>query len=331
MIWTLTNGLRGHETIVRGVAACLTKSLATEVVCKRCVAPAPWSWVAPYGPAPYCKNNPELVPPWPKILLACGRTALPIARHLRKISGCFTVAMQNPKLSTSAFDLVWAPIHDQLSGPNVISTLTAPHELTPTILEKEAKIFARDFIDLPRPFIAVMIGGPNAVYDFGYEDGLRLAKDLEALVLAGAGLALTLSRRTPDVLIKLLEQRLAPAIAKKQALIWRNEACNPYRAMLGLANGIVVTGDSINMIGEACLPAVPVHVFYPSGGSRKFDRFYHEMTIEGYIKKLNIDILIADMNAPAKQVKRKSLNSTEYVSATILDAFQQQHSQGTKI
>ncbi len=36
---------------------------------------------------------------------------------------------------------------------------------------------------------------------------------------------------------------------------------NPYFAFLGLADAIVVTGDSMSMLTEACAAARPVHIF----------------------------------------------------------------------
>ena len=60
--------------------------------------------------------------------------------------------------------------------------------------------------------------------------------------------------------------------------LWDNEGANPYHAMMGLAEQIIVTADSVNMVGEACLPGVPVQVFNLRGGSAKFNRFHHALT-----------------------------------------------------
>src|SRR5262249_1170230 len=42
---------------------------------------------------------------------------------------------------------------------------------------------------------------------------------------------------------------------------WAARGDNPYLAFLGLADAIIVTGDSISMLAEACATGKPVHIF----------------------------------------------------------------------
>lgn len=56
-------------------------------------------------------------------------------------------------------------------------------------------------------------------------------------------------------------------------VLWTGEGPNPYYAFLGLAEAILVTADSVNMVSEACGTGKPVHIIPLEGGSRKFRRF----------------------------------------------------------
>jgi uncharacterized protein len=48
----------------------------------------------------------------------------------------------------------------------------------------------------------------------------------------------------------------------------------------------IVTGDSVNMTGEACATGRPVYVFTPSGGSAKFSRFHDALRRHGATRPL---------------------------------------------
>jgi len=59
------------------------------------------------------------------------------------------------------------------------------------------------------------------------------------------------------------------------AYIWDGTGDNPYFGLLGLADAIVVTGDSVNMISEACTTGKPVYIFELAGGAgSKFSAFH---------------------------------------------------------
>ena len=82
-----------------------------------------------------------------------------------------------------------------------------------------------------------------------------------ALAETGASLMITASRRTPAALRHALEA----LAARHGGFFWDGTGENPYVALLALADAIVVTADSFNMIGEAAATGVPVLVFEPSG------------------------------------------------------------------
>jgi mitochondrial fission protein ELM1 len=51
--------------------------------------------------------------------------------------------------------------------------------------------------------------------------------------------------------------------------------------MLGAADAIIVTADSVSMISEAAATGKPVHIVELDGGSKKFARFHQALRDAG--------------------------------------------------
>jgi hypothetical protein len=117
----------------------------------------------------------------------------------------------------------------------------------------------------------VLIGGPNGAYRFGEAEMREFAGLLvKAARERDASLLVTPSRRTGKANVKIL----ADALKDVPSFIWGGTGDNPYYGMLGLADEIVVTCDSVNMVSEAMATKKLVHVFDLPGGSEKFSRFH---------------------------------------------------------
>lgn len=275
-VWVLTNGMAGFETQAIGIAEALG---ATPEV-KRVAPPPPWKWLAPYGPA---APQPGIAPPWPDLLIASGRQSIPYARMIRRQSSgrTFTIVLQDPRVAPAYFDIVWAPAHDRLEGPNVLTTLASPHRLTRGRLDTEAARFAAAVAHLPRPRVAVLLGGSNAVYELNEETAAGIAAQLAALTEQGAGLMVTPSRRTGPAQTATIRK----ALEGKPAIVWDGTGDNPYFGFLGLADAVIVTCDSVNMVGEAAFTGKPVHVIELAARRKnkaaKFRRFLEAMYESG--------------------------------------------------
>jgi mitochondrial fission protein ELM1 len=83
----------------------------------------------------------------------------------------------------------------------------------------------------------------------------------------------TPSRRTGEAQTRIIRE----ALKGKPALVWDGTGDNPYFGFLGLADAVVVTCDSVNMVGEAAFTGRPVHVVELDGDSAKFRRFLDSM------------------------------------------------------
>ena len=281
--WVLTPGHAGMEN----QAVALAEAVGLPYTVKRVHPRRPWTWLPPgWWPWPLAALGADSDPveaPWPDLLITCGRRAVPYALSIKRQSRGRTtiVHIQNPQTGLAPFDLVVPPRHDHLHGANVLQTEASLHRITPPRLAEAGEAFAAQLAHLPRPLVAVLIGGSNACYKLTPEVISALAGQLRALCLEqGVGLAVTPSRRTGADNIAALRQ----ALATLPAVIWDFTGANPYLGYLALADAIIVTCDSVNMVTEACATGKPVHVVSLPGGNRKFNEFHAHMRAAGYTR-----------------------------------------------
>ena len=280
--WVLTDGKAGDEVQCLGVTDAL--GLTPDI---RRVAPRPaFAWAMPWGPidprdAPAREGSP-IRPPYPDLLVASGRRAVPYVRAVRRLSRghTYTVILKDPRNGSRAADLVWTPEHDRLRGDNVLVTLTSPHRISAGRLASARAAPDPRLSSLPHPRVAVLAGGDSRHHRFTPDDIARLVRDLEALMRAGATPMITASRRTPAPLRDALKQ----LAARSSGFFWDGDGENPYLALLALADAIVVTADSANMVGEAAATGAPVLVFEPSGGHPKLRAFIRGLERHGAVK-----------------------------------------------
>jgi uncharacterized protein len=303
-IWVVTDGGAGYEVQALGIAEAL--GVAPEI--KRVKQAAPWRWLAPWGPA---MEWGDIRPPWPDLVLAAGRQSIPYARLIRRASHgkTFVVVLQDPRVPPHWFDFVWVPAHDRLRAPNVFPTIVSPHRLTPERLLGEAHRIAPHIDHLPRPRVAVLLGGANGVFKFDEAAAARIGRDLSDIAKRyGAGLMVTPSRRTGERQSQIIRERINDA----PAVMWNGEGENPYFGYLGAADVILVTCDSVNMVGEAAGTGKPVYVIGLEGGSAKWDRFLGAIYAHGAARPFKGEI---------DSWTYVPLNATEEIAGAIVDAL----------
>lgn len=270
--WIISDGKAGHEIQCRGVARALGVEAEVKRITPNMVAKltAPWGLVG--RAARFGREGSLFAPPWPDIALAAGRLTIPYIRALKRKAGfsTYTVVLLDPRMPANCADLIWVPAHDTRRGANVISTLTSPHGFSPERLGELRSTVPDEIAALPRPRVAVLIGGPNGAYPFTDHDASRLGKVLEAVSRSGAGLMISPSRRTPTAFLAQIDA----ATANVPRIFYDGKGDNPYADFLAHADHFIVTADSVNMAGEAAATGKPIHVFEPDGGGLKFSRFH---------------------------------------------------------
>ncbi|WP_439497626.1 mitochondrial fission ELM1 family protein [Bosea sp. (in: a-proteobacteria)] len=280
-IWVLTDGKAGDEVQCLGVAERLG---ATPEV--RRVAPGrPWAWLMPRGPidpreGPDRPGSP-IRPPFPDIVIASGRRAVAYLRAVKKASNgrAFTVFLKDPRIGTTAADLIWVAEHDRLRGDNVLVTVTSPHRLAPGQLGAAKRHPPPALAALPGPRAAVLVGGDSRHHRFRPDDVVRFAGLLDRLAASGVALMGSRSRRTPAA----LDKAVAEVFARHGGWWWDGTGPNPYVPLLANADAVVATADSTNMIGEAAATGAPILVFEPHGGHGKLAKFLEALKRQGAV------------------------------------------------
>jgi len=281
--WFMTTGEAGFRTQARGLASRIAgdaRELTVDLA-------RPWRFLpAALVPSPLNRLSPfsdQPAPPWPDLLVSCGRRAAAVALAVKRASGGRTLAIhvQNPLIDPRAFDLVVAMDHDGLVGPNVLSVPTALHDVTPARLGEAAKLWRKRLFKRGRPLVGVVLGGSNKHQPFTMKMAGELMDSLQQLRReSGAGLAITPSRRTPDEIKAAFQARFA---GDPDVFCWDMQGDNPYLGILALSDRLVVTSDSVSMISEALATPNPVEVFGPEGG-RRHAKFLHGLVDKGLVR-----------------------------------------------
>jgi mitochondrial fission protein ELM1 len=200
-------------------------------------------------------------------------------RLVKRASGgrAYTVFLKDPRTGPGAADFIWSPVYDRLRSSNVLNTLTPPHRVSSARIEAARSAPDHRLAHLPHPRVAVLAGGDSRHHRFTQADVARLIGHLTKVARSGAGLMATASRRTPAA----LREALRDLAAQHGGFVWDGSGENPYIGLLALADYIVVTADSTNMIGEAAVTGRPILVFEPSGGHRKLDVYIDSLKAQG--------------------------------------------------
>ena len=276
----LSEPLAGLQAQAQGLAA--AAGLAPQLIALH--PRAPWRFVtARLWPAPLRAVgliDSPLLGTDASILLGAGGTAGVVTHALRR-PGRQLVQIQHPRQDPARFDVVVVNRHDGLTGPNVIVTRTALHPVTPARLAAAAEIWRPRLAHLPRPLVAVLIGGSNGRFRLDAPVATILAAQLATMMRADhVGLALTPSRRTsPEA-----RAALTAALAPQGAWIWDMTGDNPYFGLLALADAIVVTEDSVSMVSEAAATAAPVLLAALPGKSRRIRQFNRYLIEDGRVR-----------------------------------------------
>jgi hypothetical protein len=262
--WILSADYAGLQNQAFGLAE--AAGLSPEL---RVLRPRRWPFSTSAPPGPY-----------PGLVIGCGGAAAPVVAGMRA-PGVRVVQVQHPRMDPAKFDLVVVNRHDGLTGPNVLVTRTALHRVTQTRLAEEARLWAPRLAHLPRPLVAVLVGGQNARFRLDAAVAADLAGKLARMMeLDGAGVAVTPSRRTDPAVTRILSDVLRPL----GGYVWDFSGENPYFGLLALADAIVVTQDSVSMISEAVATAAPVMLAELPGSSRRQGQFTAGLIGDGRVR-----------------------------------------------
>ncbi|CAM1000151.1 Putative nucleoside-diphosphate-sugar epimerase [Rhodanobacter sp. Root179] len=286
--WVITDTAAGNQRQALALTEYLGMPMRHLVLQPR----APWSWLAPKlelgGRLALPGRQRRLfAPPWPNVAIGCGRAAALFTRMLRRLSDgqCYTVQILDPRIDPAHWDTVIAPRHDRLDGPNVLRPLGSLNPVDDEWLA-DGRDACPGFADLPQPRVGVLLGGSRQGItldgDYARQLSTRL---LERQHGEGGSLLVLGSRRTSPVLVEVFRRSLRDV----PGLVWAgpDDGRNPYPGVLGWADRLVVTPDSVNMLSEACAVGCPVQTFVAAPLPAKIGRFHHALREAGRLHDLD--------------------------------------------
>ncbi len=220
------------------------------------------------------RRSDPLVPPWPDLVIGASRRAAPLARWIKKQSGGRSrlVHLLHTQAPLHYFDLVVTTAQYRLpERANVLHNLLPLNAARAEVLESSAAQWRGRLEHLPRPWIAVLVGGNSASYRLDPSTARQLGQFISRVAReTGGSLLISSSPRTPpDAADALLAAVESPAYVYR----WQpNQDENPYLAYLALADRFIVTADSASMLAEACSMGRPVELFGRRRHRRKAKR-----------------------------------------------------------
>jgi mitochondrial fission protein ELM1 len=299
--WVITDGAAGNQRQALALAQALGLRSCSLTLGTR----APWSWLAPRltlggrlaWPA---AQRSALAPPWPTLAIGCGRDAALATRLLRKLSqgACRSVQILDPHAPSRHWDLLIAPRHDDLEGSNVLHPIGSLHPVDAAWLAAGREAHAA-FAALPRPRLALLLGGPRRGVTLDAAWTAALIASLRArLAHDGGSVLLCASRRTPPSLVASVGDGLAGVPGVR----WRGaqDGPNPYPGLLAWADRVIVSPDSVNMLSEAAATGVPVHTLTRASLPRRLARFHAALRAGGWLSDIDTD------SAPPAQPLRET-------------------------
>ena len=273
--WVLHDGAAGNRRQAMALADAL--GLAAREIILRAAAPA--RWLAPRvfpgaGAALGAEFRRALRAPPPRLAIGCGRQAALATRLLRR-RGASVVQILDPRLPLRHWDLVVAPAHDQLTGPNLVELAGSLHPVDEGWLAA-ARDARPDLGRLASPRTAVLLGGPTPATPLTLNDVDAALDGLDAVRgRQGGSVFVCGSARTPPEWVRALRSR-----CRAQGLrYWFGPADgdNPYPALLGWSHRLLVTADSANLLSEACATAAPVYVIGAARASGRVGRLVADL------------------------------------------------------
>ncbi len=206
--------------------------------------------------------------PWPDLILTVGRRPSMVALWVRQQSGNRTkiVLVGKPSGYMLDFSLVIASAENQMPPMrNFVPTTLPLMRVAAEDVAREAQAWQARLAPLRKPLIAMLIGGETNPFIMNRRVADELVATARWIVdeLGGTPYVTTSRRTTPEVVAVLRAELPDEAIFFE----WTADARdNPYRALLGTADGFIVTADSVSMMVEVIYLHKPLAIFPLPGG-----------------------------------------------------------------
>ncbi len=213
------------------------------------------------------------------------------------------VIMRPGVFSSRQFDLVLMPEHDRpRPQKNVLVTVGALSHVTREDLESDFNRLVAAYPALKEetrrvPRIGLLLGGDSKNYALTPSIAVFVCDQMKKVLDArDAELAITTSRRTAPAVAQTVREYFGKDPRCRLVVIASEH--NPEGAMGGIffwSDVLVVSGDSISMVSEACASGKPVVVFEPhtKNAPNKVQRFLDLLAAKHYIDRVKPNGLLS--------------------------------------
>jgi len=206
--------------------------------------------------------------PWPDLIITVGRRPSMAALWVRKQSGgkAKIVLIGKPTAHMMDFALVVSSSENQMPPlPNYLPITLPLMRVKSEDVEAQAQAWSERFAVHKRPLIAILVGGETNPFRMNRAAAQELVATARWVVDELGGTPyVTTSRRTSAEVVDVLRENLPD-----QAVLYEWSADsqdNPYQALMGSADGFVVTADSVSMMVEVIYLQKPLAIFpLPAG------------------------------------------------------------------
>lgn len=256
-VWVLSDGAPGHLSQSQGIVDALVTQVTVQVtVVDLSVRSALWkrlgrlflprirhplSWLSRIYEMRLPTGKPEL------IVSSGGNTLLANALLARETGAVNVYSGTLKGYSAAAYRCIFTVTPLNVANNHVLPLPPVPGELAKPL---PAWMEGR--------FIAVLVGGDGAGYEYADTDWQHFANSLVQLAQReGAKLLLTTSRRTGARVEALLRQHIPEGVLA-DAVWWSDGPRKVVRDFLQMASAIVVTEDSLTMVAESIYSGRPV-------------------------------------------------------------------------
>jgi len=207
-------------------------------------------------------HSSELKPPWPDLVISAGMRNEPVGRWIRAQSGGRTrlVHIGRPWASPGRFDLViTTPQYRLAEHERVLQNAMPLNQVTSERLAEQGQLLLPRVEHLAHPYTGVILGGNSGPYTLGLKAAARIAQQANRMATGRKGsLLVSTSARTSQRVTEEFQRHLSVPHFLYQ---WQaDDESNPYFGILGLSDELIVTADSISMLGEACATGKPVYM-----------------------------------------------------------------------
>ncbi|WP_437188074.1 mitochondrial fission ELM1 family protein [Planctomicrobium sp. SH668] len=319
--WGFAENAAGMMSQVKGLAAAIglpakVQEITLAFPWNRC-----WPGLVPLGQFVFPQPEVLFAGEAPRVVISCARQAIMASLWLKKKYGdrVYTVHIQDPKIDPRKFDLVVAPEHDGLTGPNVFQSRGALHHISPQVVQAAQNLGPVGPLKQFRsPFVTVLLGGPNKCYSFSSSDLQPMVTLLKSMAKKyGVPLAILPSRRTPDDVLKMFQDEFG-----SDHYVWDKKQDNPYISALCCCSHLIVTGDSVSMLSECAATEKPVFVFElpERRKSERFRQFHRSFMQCGISRPFTGDLDVWQYESPnptqrIAELIRQRIGENDVVSA----------------